>query len=125
MKKEESPINNPSGSPGSVLKHLLNQIVEDLAITDSRFSNLMEKFVRDPYNNIPNNSKDRNQNRNNLIKEFNAPSISFKVFCKFLRFIRLVKFEIIIKAHHPNKTITVHSKTIDLINIDEKEVDND
>ena len=52
--------------------------------------------------------------RGNLTKEFSRPQMTWKVFCKGLRFLQIVKIELVVKAYHENGKTSLHSTHVDL-----------
>jgi hypothetical protein len=59
----------------------------------------MEDFLSDSRNSIPQNMKERSSARGNLQKEITGnKGMSWKVFCKALRFLGIIKFDIIINV---------------------------
>lgn len=108
-------IHKTYGTSG-LLSKLFRIMLRDLGIGGYRFSLLMEKFLNDPSNSVPANLRDRTSNRGNLNKEFSNSQMSFKVFCKALRFQQLVRFKLILEATHQDGTITVHEVGANLTN---------
>jgi hypothetical protein len=103
-----------SGGTNSILASLFRRMLKELDINYSKWNNMMVRYIMDPRNCIPNNNKDQASARGNLQKELLKEKMSWKVFCKGLRFMAIPKFEIIIKAHHPNGKITEHSLPVNL-----------
>lgn len=102
---------------GGILSRLFRQILADLNITPSRFGSLMQDYVNDPRNSIPNNKRDQTMNRGNLIKEFSKPNMTWKVFCKAMRFLQFVKIDFVVRAYHrgyggKEKEISLHMATV-------------
>lgn len=102
------------GGSDSILAAMFQGIRNDLGINTIKWNDLMENYVRDPKNCIPNNIRDRASARGNLAKELLKNKMSWKVFCKSLRFFNILKFDLIIRAHHPNGKITEHIKSISI-----------
>jgi hypothetical protein len=78
----------------------------------------MEDFLADVRNNIPQNIKERSSARGNLRKELMRPVMTWKVFCKGLRFIKIKRFSIIIRLYHSNGIVTDHEKHVQLGDFD-------
>jgi hypothetical protein len=97
-----------------ILASLFRQMLGDLNISIARWGSLMADFISDARNNVPNNQKDRTSMRGNLTKEFSRPQMTWKVFCKGLRFLQITKIELTIRAHHPNGRTTSHSTVVNL-----------
>lgn len=119
MKEEENshdlvaaPIT--TGSTESVLASLLRSIMIDLNITVFKFNDLLNQFVLDPSKMGKNDEKDISSAKGNLKRELLADRISWKVFCKGLRFLNIWKFEIRIKAYHSTGEVTEHYKIVNI-----------
>jgi hypothetical protein len=97
----------------------------DKSIRLPRFGALLEAYVLNPKNHVPNNRKDQISARGNLTKEFSRPQMTWKVFCKALRFLNIIKIEITIKAYDGTGKISFHSTTVDFGNKNETEEFNE
>lgn len=103
----EKQIHMTYGSHGALAK-FWRRMLMDLGINGFRFSVLMDRYLRDPNNHVPNNKSDRTSNRGNFNKEFSHPQMSWKVFCKGMKFLLIESMEITIKAKHHDGKITEH-----------------
>lgn len=101
-----------SGGSDSILASMFQLIIWQLGIKEVGWNTLMQRYLLDPSNNIPNNDRAHALERGNLQKELLNNRMSWKVFCKGLKFINLPKFEFIIRAHHINGSITEHSRMV-------------
>lgn len=99
----------------ATLSKLWRIILKDLNIGGYRFSMLMERFLNDPNNHVPNNPKERFNNRGNLNKEMSNPTMSWKVFCKCMRFLQFTEFRITLEARHQDGKITTHRVMVPLV----------
>ena len=99
-------------STESILAALYRNILKKLGIENMAFDKLMECFLRDPRNGIPANIKERSSARGNLRKELLRDYMTWKVFCKGLRFINVPRFSITICLHHRNGNKTYHETTV-------------
>lgn len=97
-----------------ILASLFRRILGDLNISVARWQSLMADFVSDAHNGAPSNQKDRTSMRGNLTKEFSRPQMTWKVFCKGLRFLQVVRFRLTIEATWPNGRTSVHGAVVDL-----------
>lgn len=103
---------DPSVNNASILTKMFQQMLFSMGIINhkqvngeivkegsQKWDHLMELFLADSRNSIPQNEKDRHSARGNLQKEIvtNA-NMSWKVFCKALRLINVVKFDFVIVA---------------------------
>lgn len=108
----DKDIKKTFGANG-VLSRLFRQMLLDLNVGPSRFGSLLQEYILDPRNGVPNNKKDQTSMRGNLTKEFSRPQMTWKVFCKALRFLQITKIEFVIKAHHRTGRSTIHSTVVD------------
>jgi ribosomal protein S15P/S13E len=106
-------VNKTYGEVGS-LARLFRTILSDLNIGGYQFTLLMTKFLNDPRNHIPDNKKDQTSNRGNLNKEFQKDTMTWKVFCKALRFLQFTRFRIIIQAERADGATTQHQVEVNL-----------
>jgi hypothetical protein len=106
-------IHKTYGSVG-LLSKLWRVILKDTRVSGYRFSMLMDRFLNDPKNHVPDNPKERFNNRGNLNKEFSNPTMSWKVFCKCMRFMQFLEFRITLEARHHDGTITTHRVMVNL-----------
>ena len=106
-------VNKTHGTPGT-LARLFRTILLDLNIGGFQFAVLMTKFLTDPRNRIPDNKRDQTSNRGNLNKEFQKDRMTWKVFCKGLRFLQFVRFRIIIEGERVNGSVSRHQVDVNL-----------
>lgn len=106
-------IHKTYGTDGT-LARLFRTILSDLNIGGYQFTLLMTKFLNDPRNNIPDNKQDQTSNRGNLNKEFQKGTMTWKVFCKALRFLQFTRFKVIIQAERADGSITQHDVEVNL-----------
>lgn len=114
LTSEDKEVNKTFGSNG-VLSRLFRKMLGDLNIGPSKFSSLLQEYILDARNKVPANKKDQTSMRGNLTKEFARPQMTWKVFCKAMRFLQIGKIEFVIKAHHAKtkgKT-SLHSTVVD------------
>jgi hypothetical protein len=103
-----------SGGVDSVLAALFQKILFDLRIRENQFHRLMESFLMNPRNARIGDVKDRSRARGNLKKELFKSTMTWRVFIKAMRFLNIPKFELVIRLHHHNKTITEHDIVVAL-----------
>lgn len=96
-----------------VLSRLFRVMLADLNIGGIRFGALLQDYIMDSTHGVPNNKKDQTSIRGNLTKEFSRVQMTWKVFCKALRFLQLVKADFYIHAHHADGRVTIHHTTVD------------
>lgn len=105
LNSPDKEVNKTSGANG-VLSRLFRQILGDLNINPHRFEIHMLQFLGDPKNGYPNNRRDQTSARGNLMKEFARPQMTWKVFCKALRFLSFTSIELtIIGKRHGRETV--------------------
>lgn len=103
-----------SGGSDSILAAVFGDIKYLVAPTTDRWNQFMTAYLRDPKNGIAKNMKDQSSARGNLAKELLKNKMTWKVFCKGLRFLNIVSFEFVIRVKHKNGIITEHSRQISL-----------
>lgn len=112
------PARAKSGGTDIVLANLWQKIASDDPVNGgmsfNRWSKWMESYLDDPRNGIKNNTKDRASARGNLTKEILKDKMTWKVFCKALRFINVIKFRITIEPQWANGTTTSFSATVNI-----------
>ena len=106
-------VNATHGING-ILARLFRQMLSNLKVDPGKWNSLMYDYVTDPRNAVPMNRKDQTSARGNIAKELFRPQMTWKVFCKGLRLLHIVRFEIQIVAYHRVGHPTVHSTTVDL-----------
>lgn len=111
MELPDKGATKTAGANG-ILARLWRQMLCDLAISGQRFGTLLQEYVLDPRNHVPNNRKDQISVRGNLTKEFTRPHMTWKVFCKAMRFLNIVKIDFSIRAYHGTGKISDHSTTV-------------
>lgn len=109
-------INKAKGVSG-VLTRMWRQMLADHALTLEQIDNLITSYIYNPRNGVPNNRRDQISARGNLTKEIFKEQMSWKVFCKALRVLGVIKFEISIKAYYYDGKTSIHvSKPVNFIN---------
>lgn len=101
-----------SNSSDGILAALYKNIFMVLGVTPERFNVLMDQFLRDPRNGIPTNLKERSSARGNIRKELLRPYMTWKVFCKGLKFLNIPSFSVSITLNHRNGSKTYHTQKI-------------
>ena len=113
LSSPDKEVGKTSG-PNGMLSRLFRCILQDLNIGPYHWNSLMADYLKDPRNGVPNTRKDHTSMRGNITKEFSRPQMTWKVFCKAMRFFQFVRIDICITAYHKRggKT-TLHSTTVD------------
>lgn len=101
-----------SGGADSILAILFRDILSACKLDDNALSGLMNRFLSDRRNGIPQNIKDRASARGNIRKEIFGEAISWKVLFKALRFINVTRFQVTLTLFHDNGKTTTHSTKI-------------
>lgn len=105
-------VSKTAGSAG-ILSRLFRQMMLDLNISPLKIHELMQAYILDPRNGVPNNRRDQISERGNLTKELARPQMTWKIFCKSLRFIGIRKVRLTLVATHANGVETTHGTFID------------
>lgn len=98
---------------GGVLSRLWSRMLIDLDVNIPRWNDYMHSFVTDPRNGYPPTKNGQTSARGNLTKEFSRPHMTWKVFMKALRFLKVVRVEFAIKCHYFNGSSSTHGTTVD------------
>lgn len=119
-----------SGGTDSVLAAWFRKILFELTVDPNRWNQLMNAYILDPRNGIKGNNKEQSSARGNLQKELMKRKMTWKVFCKGIRFLNVFKFEMDIRLFHVSGKISHHSLTVNMGNAldipdDDKEDAND
>lgn len=100
-----------------VIKELFTKIVEDHGITQLTWKRLMDNYLKDPLNHIPNNREAHVQERSALTKNFvTNPFMTWVMLCRALRFIRVKRFRISLTLVHSNNSTSEHGMWVNLRN---------
>lgn len=114
-------VHKTHGSWGTLSK-LWRVMLKDLHVSGYKFSTLMKHYVENPKNWSKKRGDDHADNRGNLNKEFSNPTMSWKVFCKCMKFLQVVEFRLTIEARHRDGHITTHRT---MLNLEEDQLIND
>ena len=77
-----------TGSTDSILANLFQQILKLCGVETMTFNRLMNDYLNDIRNNIPQNVKEKSSARGNLRKALLRQTMTWKVFCQGLRFLK-------------------------------------
>ncbi len=103
-----------ANTEGGILSSLINKIFKDQHIEAARFHALLQTYLEDPLNGIPQTSHGISSARSNHIKEIKKSSISWKWFIRTLKILRLNHFTLTITVHRKNMEDTNHSVEVNL-----------
>jgi hypothetical protein len=92
-----------AGGTGSILHRLYREMQHTIiGGYTGKWATLMEAYLNDPRNAIPQNHHSRSSARGNLHKELQKEKMSWRVFCKGMRFLNIFKFELIVRTKQTN-----------------------
>lgn len=104
-----------SGGSGTILFRLYRDIHHTLiGGYFGKISVLTEGYLNDPRNAIPNNVHARSSARGNLNKELQKHNMSWRVFCKGMRFLNIFKFELIVRTKQANGRVLEFGVAVNL-----------
>lgn len=99
LTKTDDSFSTVTGNP-HVLSFLIRQIIDRKRIFNLQsWQVLMDRYLNDPSNNIPNNKIDQSTARGNLTKELCKRRMTWKSFLKGLKFFGFIKFELTLKLY--------------------------
>lgn len=104
-------INNTHGENG-VLSRLFRVILKSRRIGPEKFGGLMADYLRDPRNKVANNRKKMQSDRGNLGLSLAQPKMTWKVFCRGLRFFKIWKIDIAIRAYYTDNSTDIYETTM-------------
>lgn len=96
------------------LSRLFRSVLVDLNISPMKFSALLADYVRDKRNKVPDNRRDQSSIMGNLTKELSRADMTWKVFCKGMKFLQFTRFEICLKCYKRDGSHTIHTLPVDL-----------
>lgn len=115
----EQPANVIASSipdSNSVLARLFMNVLNDLGIRWVRLEHLINAYVLDSRNGVPNNRKDMTTMKGNLVKSLTKPQMTWKVLMRGFRILEFTQIAIDIIATHPCGKKTVHGTIVELGN---------
>lgn len=96
-----------------LLAGLLRNIILDKNITPQKYAARLFEFITNPINGIPNNRRAQTSERGNIAKEIRRPTMTLKVFCKFMRLLGFRKWTMIIVGEDADGVVSRHSIDVD------------
>ena len=116
LKNKDRKLGSPvtTGGVTSILSRLYGKILLELGVGTTGINRLMESHLNNPKNGVPQNLKERASARGNLSKDLIKPTMTWKIFCRLVKFLHVSKFKIDITLYHSNHTPTVHSMLVNL-----------
>lgn len=101
---------------GGILARLWRQILDDVNMKPNRFEVLLSDFITNAKRGIPEHRVSRHFTRGNLRRELEKDTMTFKVFMKGMKFLKIVKINFTVELQHQSGRKTLHQTTIDLGN---------
>ena len=99
---------------GGVLASLWRNILIEIPIKPMQFEVLLNDFVEHAKRSIPENRVSKHFTRGNLRREFSNPTMTFKVFIKAMRFLKIKHITISVELRHSSGRKTLHQTAVDL-----------
>lgn len=101
-----------TGNVSETLRVIFQEALQRLGIDNRknfRWTALMDDYVQDPRNGVPSDRRSMSSARGNLLKALmTKSSMSWRVFCQGMRFLKIQKFSITIKGiTHEGETIEI------------------
>lgn len=114
LNRPDGGINETRGV-GGILARLWRTILNDKNIKPSYFELLLNEFIIKAKRRIPDNRVSKLFTRGNLRREFEKPTMTFKVFMKGLKLLNVKKVTFAVKLEYAsNKEPSLHQTIIDL-----------
>lgn len=116
LKNKDRKLGSPvtTGGVTSILSRLYGKILLELGVGTTGINRLMEAHLNNPKNGIPQNLKERASARGNLSKDLIKPTMTWKIFCRLVKFLCVPKFEITITLYHSHHAPTTHNMLVNL-----------
>lgn len=123
MNKRERVLNAPDkevGQATGILAKLWRGIMGQYAMDEERYDRLMEMWLNNPRNGIPNDAKKRSSARGTLSKELFRDDMTWRVFLKAIRFISplAVRIQVTVEWPFGRETTTEYRVRVKDINLD-------
>jgi hypothetical protein len=99
---------------GGILARLWRQTLLDLNIKGPRFEILLSEFIILARRGVNENKISRHFTRGNLRRELEKEKMTFKVFMKGMKFLKIKKIRFAIELEHGSGRKTLHQTVIDL-----------
>lgn len=120
-KKLSKMLNSPDKGVGrtqgrnGTLSRLFRSILKKRKVGPEKFGALMADYLRDPRNHVADNRKEMTSARGNLGMALAQDQMTWKVFCKGLKFLKVVKIDIAIRAYYSNGQQEIHETSMVLV----------
>lgn len=101
-----------------VLSRAFRKIMAEMGVTMELWEGNMKRYLQDPRNRIPQNSKDISSARGNLVKELVRGDMSWKVFVKALKFLGPKSVRLKLEITWWNNRTTIHEIPVHTSDVD-------
>ena len=99
---------------GGIIARLWRTILSDLNIRPGKFEILLSEFIINAKSKVADDRVSKLFTRGNLRRELERPTMTFKVFMKGIKMLRVTRFKIAIELEFSSGKKTLHSTTVDL-----------
>jgi hypothetical protein len=113
LTSDDYGVSDTKGVSG-VLARLYRQTLKDCKVSPTRFKILLTEAAIKARKSINNGTVSKYFTVGNLRREIEKPVMTFKVFMKGIKLLKVTKMELCIKLTHASGVITIHSTNIDL-----------
>jgi hypothetical protein len=110
---------------GGILARLYRQILMDLQVRPNRFNLLLKEASDNAKQTITDKSVSKYFTAGNLRRELEKPEMTFKVFMKGVRLLKVVNFKICLELTFASGKKTIHSTDVNLGSVQEDIFDED
>ena len=99
---------------GGILARLWRTILDDLQVKPNRFEMLLSDFINSAKRGVPEHRISRHFTRGNLRRELEQPTMTFKVFIKGMKFLKIARIRFAVELEHADGRTTLHQTAVDL-----------
>jgi hypothetical protein len=103
-----------TNGPAGVLSSLFRTIMQKLMVGPEKWGYLMRLYVQDPRNGVPDNDSDRGSTRGNLSTALSNDYMTWKVFVRGLKFLRIMHLRIALELYTEDGEKHIVSKDLNL-----------
>ncbi|MDR3392312.1 MAG: hypothetical protein P4L77_11320 [Sulfuriferula sp.] len=111
LQSEDKGVSKTHGQNGT-LSRLFRSILKKRKVGPERFGALMADYLRNPRYGVADNRKEMTSARGNLGMALAQERMTWKVFCKGLRFLKIVKIDIAIRTYYSNGQQEIHETSM-------------
>jgi hypothetical protein len=97
-KSRDYGASQTNGPPG-LLSSMFRSIMQRLGVGPEKWGYLMRLYVQDPRNGVPDNDEVRGSTRGNLSTALSNDYMTWKVFCRGLKFLRIMHVRIVLELY--------------------------